>query len=413
MKIEIITVGNEVLRDETSENNASWLARRLTDRGFTPSRITSLPDDRKILAEEIRQSRGRSEMVIVTGGLGPTADDVTRQAAIEAWGGEVDIRPRIVESIRARFLSEGLELPGSYQDLSRVPRGARILPNTVGAAPGLRMKSASCDLILLPGVPAEMREIFNRFIYPDLTGSSGSERTVLSLFGMGETSAQEKLQQVFNGEEMEEISIIAGPAGITIYFPQAYASSARMNALDELFGSYLYARERRSLEKTVLELLLEGEKTVAVAESITGGLLCSTLISVPGASRAFREGFIAYSNEAKVLRLGVDAGLIEREGAVSGGVCVSMARGARERAGTDFALSTTGIAGPTGATAMKAVGLCFIGLAGAGEVYCHRIRFPGDRQMVRARTAATALDMLRLRLSGALDRLEQFRVRED
>ena len=412
MRIEIITIGNEVLRCETSENNGEYLSDSLTAVGLEPARITVLPDDQDIIAEEMGRAAGRSDAVIVTGGLGPTVDDLTRQAAIDLLGGRTDIKDEITESIKKRFRGLGLEMPESYKDLARIPAGARVLYNNVGAAPGLAIISGRCDLYLLPGVPAEMRSIFQTFVLPELSGRGGEKKIVINIFGLMETSVEERLSGLFGEGLKKEISIIAGPTGIKLYLPGRLVKDDLIDRLRKLFGSHIFSNASEKMEDVVLALLKQSGKTLSVAESFTGGLLASTLISVPGASESFLEGFVTYSNESKIERLGVDAGLIDRYGAVSEKVCISMAEGARSAAGADIAMSTTGIAGPGGATMEKSVGLCYMGLAAQGSVYCRRIQFPGDRYMVRLRSVYIALDMLRLNLSGENERLKKYIVRE-
>ncbi len=449
MRIEIITIGDEVLRDETCENNASYLSRELASAGLELSRIAVLPDDQGIIAEELQLAIERSNVVIVTGGLGPTVDDVTRQAAIEALGGEVEIREDVVEEITVRFDSLGLDMPHGYKDLARVPSGARILKNDVGAAPGLAVKSGECELFLLPGVPAEMHSIFQVSVLPALSVFGLEKKFVIDVFGMMETSVEDKISEIIDDEMIKEISIIAGPTGIRLYLPKRFfvgdgrgltrdnvhvdepgilpgnvsidrlgtpsepGADNMINRLREALGSYIFSFTSEKMEKVVLDLLRESGSTLSVAESVTGGLLASTLVSVPGASDSFMEGFVTYSNESKVNRLGVNAGLIEEYGAVSRETCIAMVRGVRKKAGTDIGLSTTGIAGPGGATGQKAVGLCYIGLATQDVIYCRKMQFPGDRYMVRLRTVYVALDMLRLMLTGNMERLRAYIVKKE
>ncbi len=413
MRLEIITVGDEVLRHETREDNARFLSQSLMEIGMEPVRITVLPDDLETISSELSAALERSDGVIVTGGLGPTVDDLTRQAAIAALGGKTDCLEGIVESIEGLFRGLGREMPGGYRDLARVPCGARVLPNGVGAAPGLYIEKAGGGLWLLPGVPAEMREIFTSSVLPSLRRFQGGKRTVFRLFGLPETEAERMLRDVIGEGRMKGVSIIAGPAGVNLYLRSGSVSEAEMKVLRGRFGSFIYTSCAASMEEEVLRLLADRGVTLSVAESLTGGLLASTLISVPGASVSFMEGFVTYSDRSKRERLGVDPVLMERGGAVSGGVCIAMAAGARERSGTDIALSTTGIAGPGGGAAGKAVGLCFIGLVTGGASYCRRMQLSGDRGMIRVRTVYTALDMLRLFLSGETERLEPFSAAEN
>ncbi|MBU8920372.1 MAG: nicotinamide-nucleotide amidohydrolase family protein [Bacteroidales bacterium] len=410
MRIEIITVGDEVLRAETRKDNARLLSGILTGIGMEPSRITVIPDDLEIISMEMDAALARSEVAIVTGGLGPTVDDKTRQAAILALGGEVERREDLVEGIEARFCKFGREMPEGYRDLANIPLGAEIFPNRIGAAYGLVVKKDGSSLFLLPGVPAEMEAIFRESILPRLEIAGVRGRETLRIYGMMETGAEEILRGVLDADRMDDVSIIAGPAGIAVHIWKDLVSEDEMNRLRGLFGSYIYTADDLSMEQVVVDRLLSMERSIATAESLTGGLLASAIVSVPGASESFMEGFITYSNEAKAERLGVDMGLIRSVGAVSMEVCVAMADGARQRTGVDLALSTTGIAGPGGGSVEKPVGLVYTGLSTPEGTFCRKMHLPGERQQVRLRTVYQALDLLRLFLVKEYERLGPLKV---
>jgi len=413
VNLEIITIGDEVLRFETREDNARFISESLMAIGLEPSRITVLPDDHGTIASELSRAMGRSDGVIVTGGLGPTVDDITRQAAIEALGGETDRLGGIVESAEKLFARLGRRMPEAYRDLERVPAGARALPNGVGVAPGIYVERGGSELWLLPGVPAEMRNIFEGSVLPMLEKRRSEGRTVIRLFGLSETDAERIMRDSVGEGRMKGVSIIAGPSGVNLYLRPGSIPADAMNELRRRFGSFIYTCGAGSIEEQVICIAAKAGLTISTAESVTGGLLASTLVSVPGASGAFIEGFVTYGNGAKSESLGVDPSLIEREGAVSGAVCLAMARGARERSGSDIAVSTTGIAGPGGGSADKPAGLCYVALAAEGGAYCRMMLFSGDRGMVRTRAVYTALDTLRLFLIGERERLEPFRAAED
>jgi nicotinamide-nucleotide amidase len=400
VRVEIITIGDEVLRGETTENNTVWLSVALTAAGIPPWRETALPDDINLIRDEFSAAAGRSDTVIVTGGLGPTVDDVTRQAAIEAFGGRFEIHAEIIAEIERRFEGLDFEMPAGYRDLARIPEGAELLDNTVGAAPGLAMTVDGCRIFLLPGVPSEMKEIFQRLVLPRLTSGEPERRRVLRVYGLLETEVENRIARVLGAEELERLSIISSPAGISVYLPAGLDDGTASEAADAL-GEDLFGEGMDRLEEIVVGKLRERGMTLATAESLTGGMLASMIVSVPGASEAFLEGFITYSNESKVRILGVEKDLIETVGAVSGKVCGQMAEGARRISGADVALSTTGIAGPGGATADKPVGLCWMGMARDGATDCRKRKMAGDRGMIRIRTACICLDMLRRWLSGA------------
>jgi len=369
-----------------------------------------LPDDMDILVAEFRGAAGRSEAVIVTGGLGPTVDDLTKEALIRALGCTTEYREGIVEEVTARLKARGREMPAGYRDQGRVPVGAGVIPNPVGLAVGLRVRAGACEFFLLPGVPAEMRAMFEASVLPAL-GPPGIDVAIrMRTFGLMETQVEDALRKVVPENVLKTISIISSPRGVDFYIPREPDGGAHAGAAALELGSYLFAEGNARLEAVVVGLLIARRMTVAVAESVTGGLIASTLISVPGASDTFREGFITYGNDAKIERLGVSQKTLEAHGAVSAEVCIEMAEGARAAAGTSFALSTTGIAGPTGAVSGKPVGLCFVGLAAPDSTYCRKFQFPGDREMVRVRAACFAIDMLRLALIDEKERLEPFHV---
>jgi nicotinamide-nucleotide amidase len=397
MRVEIITVGDEVLRGETVKNNTLWLSIALTSAGIPPSRTTALPDTIDVIRDELAAAAARSDAVVVTGGLGPTVDDVTRQAAIDAFGGEVEIRQGIITGIERRFTALGFTMPEGYRDLARIPKGAGLLDNITGAAPGLALKVGECRIFLLPGVPGEMEDIFERLVLPRLVSGSEDRREVLRVYGLMETSVEERLAPVIGEDLLEHLSIISSPSGISVYLPpgidDAVAAKARESLGDDLFGE---GSDR--LEEVVVGMLRARGLTLATAESITGGMLASLIVSVPGASETFLEGYVTYSNGAKMRILGVEETAIVTYGAVSEEVCGQMAEGAARISGADVALSATGIAGPGGATEGKSVGLCWMGLTHSGMTECRKRNMAGGREMIRLRASCICLDMLRRRL---------------
>ena len=394
MRVEIITVGDEVLRGEITENNNVWLSRALTAIGRSPSRETALPDDIDVIRDELSAAAARSETVIVTGGLGPTVDDVTRQAAIDAFGGEVEIRDEIIVEIERRFGELGFAVPEGYRDLARIPAGADVLDNAVGVAPGLALKVGESRIFLLPGVPGEMKEIFERLILPRLASGAEERRKVLRVYGLMETAVEERVAPVLGADDLDRLSIISSPAGISVYLPAGIDAGIAAKAAESL-GDNLFGQGGDRLEEVVVAMLRSREMTLATAESLTGGMLASMIVSVPGASETFLEGYVTYSNESKIRILGVEEEVIETCGAVSEDVCGQMAAGARRISGADIALSTTGIAGPGGATPGKPVGLCWTGFAHEDVIECRQRKMAGDRGMIRLRTACVCLDMLR------------------
>jgi nicotinamide-nucleotide amidase len=407
-RIQIITVGDEVLRGEVREDNAEFLSRALIRAGLEPERIVVLPDDMDALVREFRDAAERGGLIIVTGGLGPTVDDITKEAVIRALGLETEFHREIVEAVAVRLRDWSREMPEGYKDQGRIPVGSEPLPNPLGLAIGLRIPGNDFEIYLLPGVPAEMKAMFEGSVFPRL-GAPGQEASIrMRTFGFMETQVEDSLRPVLPPEVFGRVSLISSPKGVDAYVPRDAGEAAIAGVLKAL-GRHVYAQGNASLEETVVKLLIHRKLTVSTSESVTGGLLASTMISVPGASDAFREGFITYSNEAKVSRLGVSSQTLGEFGAVSAEVCAEMAAGTRRVAATDFALSTTGIAGPTGAPPEKPVGLCFVGIAGPEGLYARKLQIIGDRDTVRLRAVYFALDTLRLLLTGEVVALEAFR----
>lgn len=405
---EIIVIGSEIVQGRCGEINAGHISRELSAIGLEPSRITLLQDDRSVIASEIAIAMRRSDILIVTGGLGSTVDDLTREAAIEALGGETEVRDDITAGLEARYSAMGRELPAGYAGHSIVPRGARPLENSVGVAFGLEIVREGKELYLLPGVPSEMKEMLRASVLPSLAGRGKGPALLLRTSGLNESEVEERLRSVLEPERLEMLSIVTGVSGVDCYLRAGSWTEETRKVLIDALGSRLYSTTAASLEEVCLEALRERRSTLSTAESMTGGLIASRIVSVPGASEFFIEGFITYSNSSKTERLGVSPLTLERHGAVSEAVCVEMAEGVRKRAGSDFGISTTGIAGPDGATAGKPVGLCFIGLSTVDKVYCTRRVLAGDRNSIRARAGSIALDMLRLLLTGEDGELGRF-----
>ena len=412
-KIEIIAVGNELLRGHYTENNSTYISRMLGYAGIDTSRISVVPDEVAIIADAISEAMSRGGVVIVTGGLGPTTDDVTREAAIAALGGDVEVRDDIIEMIERKYEIFGKKMPRGYGGHVEIPSGADVLVNNVGAAPGLKVEREGGLLYLLPGVPAEMKEMFTSSVLPGLAGLGEGRTLCLRTFGLGESEVEDRLGNVLNEDQSGSLSIVSSVTGVDCYLaPGMWDNETFALAAGEL-GSFLFAQDDLTMEELCVRDMAGIGATLATAESVTGGLLASRIIGVPGASDIFLEGFITYSNEAKIERLCVSSSSIEARGAVSEEVCVQMAEGARERAGSDIALSTTGIAGPGGATVAKPAGCCFIGLATARASYCTSVLLGGDRETVRGRAASIAIDLLRLELQRRYDRLDPLRAGGD
>jgi nicotinamide-nucleotide amidase len=406
---EIIAVGNELLAGTMGENNCVYLSRRLSELGYNVSRAAVLPDDWRVVADEVRRACRRSNLVITTGGLGPTTDDVTRKAVFTAMGCSVIFNKEVMKNIIEKFRSIGKKMPVHYRALAKLPEGAEIYLNPVGAAPGIGITGEDFKIILLPGVPAEMRRMFESKVLPSLNAPGGPGITRIRLFGLSETEVEDRVKNIVDLKVLEALSIISSPLGVDIYIPAGVVGEGEIELIEVSLQDYIYTVGDSEMEEEVVKLLEDSDSKLVTAESVTGGLLASRIISIPGASKVYSEGSIVYSNKAKVTRLGVNVKTIKSFGTVSTEVCVEMAEGARNTSGADYSLATTGIAGPEGGTDEKPVGLCYVALGADGVSYCKKMILPGDRNMIRFYVSTAALDMLRLKLLGIKERLISFK----
>jgi nicotinamide-nucleotide amidase len=352
--------------------------------------------------------------VLVTGGLGPTADDRTRDAVCRALGLAMRLDEGILEGLRKRFAKRGIEMPEVNRRQAMVPEGASVLENRRGTAPGLFLAtSGNRTLVLLPGPPRELEPMFEDSVMPRLKALAGEvfyRTRKLWVAGLPESSVEQKIVSTYSAYENPLTTILAAPGQVEIRLTAKGGSAAAADERNEelaaklraILGEHLFSEREESLEAVVGALLLDAGMRITVAESITGGLIAHRVTQVPGASRYFDTGFITYSNESKTALLGVPEELFGRVGAVSEEVALAMATGALERASADIALSVTGIAGPTGGSDEKPVGLVYIGVATRDSARAERRQFPGERRQVKRWTAQTALDLVRhelLRLS--------------
>lgn len=413
MKAGLISIGSELTLGLTVDTNAAWLAARLAEVGYEARRHVTVGDERPAIAEEIRQGAAQSDLLVVTSGLGPTLDDVTREGLAEAMGVPLRCDPEALERIRAFFRSRDRTFSESNARQALVPEGAVAIPNAWGTAPGIRAEVAGAEVYCLPGVPYEMRAMFNHAVRPRLRGRSGSDVVAtytVPCFGAGESQIAEQIADLMQPGREVTVGTTAqeGMIGVRLFVRAASEAAARVllereaGEIRRRLGAMVIGPEGATLQAVVGRLLGERGLTVATAESCTGGLLAKRLTDVPGSSAYFLRGAVAYSNQAKVDLLGVPAKLIEQHGAVSEEVARAMAVGCRERSGTDLAVSTTGVAGPAGGTPAKPVGLVFVALAAREGCEVRQLRFGGhlSRESIRERTCSIALNMLRLRLTS-------------
>jgi nicotinamide-nucleotide amidase len=410
---EIVAVGSELLTPFRSDTNSLWLTEQLNAFGIEVRVKTVVGDDIHDLTSVLCQSLSRADLVITTGGLGPTADDLTREAVSEVLERPLAPDADVLTAIRARFESRGMVMPEINARQALVPAGAEVLVNTVGTAPGLWMEVDPQVCVLLPGPPRELQPMFLSQVAPRLdprTGARRLRRRVIVITGKPESQVDEIAQPIYSMLAHDALpvatTILASPGRIELHLS---ASGSDVAALDDALesgvsklasalGRSVVSTEGRRLEQVVADLLLARGLRLAVAESCTGGLVLAGLTDIPGSSAWLMGGVVAYDNAVKIDVLGVPAALIEAHGAVSEPVASAMANGARQRLAADVGIGITGIAGPAGGTPEKPVGTVVIALEGPESVV-RTFKFGGNRAMVRQFSVAAALDMLRRALN--------------
>jgi len=387
-----------------------WLTERLNSMGIDVKLKTVVGDDEARLEETIRDAMKRSEIVIATGGLGPTEDDITRKIFARVLKRQLILNDEILEKLKARFAKREMPMPEINARQALVMNGADILPNPNGTAPGMKVQEGKCTVVMLPGPPREMKPMFDASVAPVLKQRVGDVlilRRKLSIFGLTESRTDELAAPIYTKYKNPSTTILFKDGQIELHLTAQVKSEAEGNRLldelagqlDEALGDYVYSRrENETLEQVVGDLLRWRGYSLATAESCTGGLLAGRITEVPGSSEYFLEGVVTYSNEAKTRMIGVPAAMIEEHGAVSEPVACAMAEGVRKLAGSTFGIGITGIAGPGGGSEEKPVGLVHIALAEDGNVTPRKLIFPGDRQFIRTLAANSAMDMVRRRI---------------
>ena len=407
MRYQIITVGSELTLGLSVDTNAAFISKTLGKHGFTCVRHVSVPDKIDLIAEAIRESFAQADGVIITGGLGPTIDDLTRDAISQALGRELEYQERLAQIIEERYGNRAIPLPEITYRQAYLPNGAEAIDPTIGSAPGIIINEDERFLFSLPGVPREMADMLEKNIVPWLetkfcSGVAHAVR-VLRTTAKSEASLQESIEDLVRSLRNVDVGILAYPGEIQL---QLLAKGANMDEakaivgsaetlLSERLGNIVYGYDDETLEEVIGKLLLKHDLSLAVAESCTGGLVGKKLTDIAGSSEYFRGGIIAYNNDAKKSLLNVSSQTLVRHGAVSAATSLAMAFGVRDRFNADVGLSITGIAGPGGGTDEKPVGLVYIALSHQVTNYSNRFVFFGSRDTVRIKSANAALDMLR------------------
>lgn len=412
MRAEILCVGTELLLGQIIDTNAAYIGSRLARAGIDVLQKQTVGDNLQRIISCIQGALARSDVLIITGGLGPTTDDLTREAIAGALGVEVENRPELEAELRAFFAGRGSRLNANNLRQAQLPQGARAIPNPIGTAPGVWAQTAEGQQIFaIPGVPREMKMMLDEAIVPALLEKLEGQRQIilsrtLRSFGVGESALAEPLEDILvNSQNPTVAPLIFSNTEVHLRVTAKAKNDEEgenlLNSMEillrERIGSSIFGRDEETLASVIIDLLRHRQSTLAVAESLTGGLTQTLITEVPGASDVLQGGVVAYSNEIKEQILGVSPTLIEAHSEVSREVAEAMAQGARQRFGSDFALSLTGEAGPR-PNSKAEVGTVWIGLANGTRTEAFRREYHGDRDAIRRRAAHAALDILRRRL---------------
>lgn len=411
MKAEIISIGDEIMYGHTIDSNSAYISQRLAELGIEVVYQTSVGDEVARIVEAINQARQRVNLIITTGGLGPTHDDVTMKGIVKAFKKNLVFHPEILEKIKQRYEKRGMEMPQINQNQALIPQGAKHFDNLVGSAPGILIQEDKVTFIALPGVPREMKYLLDEQVVPYLLTQKIAGKIVhkkIRTTGIVESALYEKVEEVIKETKEVKIAFLPGYQGVDIRLttvPKAGRAAegavgqVEKKILDRI-GEFVYTTDSESPEELVGRLLKEKKMKLAVAESCTGGLLASKITNIPGSSEYFDRGVVTYSYQAKTQLLGVPEKMINQHGAVSPQVAEAMARGAVKISGAEVGVGITGIAGPGGGAEEKPVGLVYIGLANKQKAWVEKFLFGDDRQIIRERSSYAALNMIRLHLLG-------------
>ncbi|NOX38062.1 MAG: competence/damage-inducible protein A [Calditrichaeota bacterium] len=409
MKAILISIGNELLSGKTVNTNATYISSKLHELGIETLRVVTIGDDAAEIQQQLQLALQQADVIITTGGLGPTHDDITKKAIVEFLGSHLIFKEEILHKIEERFRRRGSQMPAINRNQAMVPADAELIDNPVGTAPGLLFRRDGKMIFVLPGVPREMKAMMEDFILPLLKDQGKLEPIHVFQYrttGIAESRIYEICHDLFEAHPQLEVAFLPRFIGVDI---RILVKDSALQQMDysrferELYGrigKYIYTTGTEELEAVVGRLLKEKGWTIAVAESCTGGLVQDRITNVSGSSGYFMGGMVTYSNDSKVKFLGVKPESLAAHGAVSEVVAREMARGIREAMGTDIGVSTTGIAGPTGGTPEKPVGLIYIGLATADTVVARRFVFVQDRRLNKELGAQAALEMVRRYLLG-------------
>jgi nicotinamide-nucleotide amidase len=406
MKAEIIAVGSELLTPDRIDTNSLFLTEELNQLGIEVLRKTIVGDNRELLAEAFRDALNRVPVVIASGGLGPTEDDLTRETVAALLGRRLLRNEGVVRAIEDRFRSFKREMPAVNLRQAMVPEGAEVLENPRGTAPGLWLEDKGRMVALLPGPPRELKPLFREQVLPRLQRNAGSTRMFhreLRSTGLGESHVEERIRPIYTRYTSVNTTILATPGEIQIHLRRWSDDPVEANStLDEIVRSFelalgdrIFAHAATPLEEVVAQLLIDHRATIAAAESCTGGLLAERLTRIPGSSSYFLGGAVCYSNEMKTAWANVPAELISAKGAVSSEVAIALAEGIRRNVKSTLGVGITGIAGPSGGSEEKPVGTVHVALAGPSGTKEKLVHLPGDREAIRFYASQLGLDLVR------------------
>jgi len=406
MRAEIIAVGTELLIGQITNTNARHISRKLNEYGISVYYHSVVGDNRDRIKEVFKTALERSDLVVMTGGLGPTEDDLTKEAVCESLNIELVLDENILSMIQGYFSKRNIKMARSNEKQAMVPKGAFILHNEKGTAPGFYIKNGEKGIVILPGPPMEMEPMFDYYLSTFLSKDTTIFSKFINIFGIGESTVEERILDLIHADDSITLATYASIGQVviritTIAENELLAESRMKKILDilhERFGENIFSDEETTLPIKVSRLLYEHGKTVAVAESCTGGLISKIVTDQPGATKIYLGGVVAYDNYFKQRFLRVSSDLLREEGAVSGNVCRQMAESVASDSGADFGLAVTGIAGPSGGTQDKPIGTVYIGICSNGVTKVKKHIFNGDRNKIRNMAAMTALDMLRREL---------------
>lgn len=408
MIAEIISIGSELLLGQIANTDAQFISQQLSSMGINLFYHTVVGDNKVRILEALSIASARSKLIITTGGLGPTMDDISKETISEYLGLKLIMHEQSKKSIEEYFMKRNRKLCTNNLKQAMMPEGAHILPNNVGTAPGAIVEKDDKTFIILPGPPHELHQMFKESVLPYLEKLTNKKilSRVIRIYGIGESAVEEKIKDILSTQSNPTIAPLAGNGEVSLRIT-AKANNEKscydlIKPVEEKIinrlGNFVYGFDDDNLESAVVSLLKERNLSLAVAESCTGGLISNRITNVSGSSNIFMEGFVTYSNNAKIKRLSVSENTLKKYGAVSRHTAFEMAVGVRRSSNTDFGLAVTGIAGPTGGSEEKPVGLVYIALSGSDETLVQKHLLTGNRESIKFQTSSLALNMLRLHL---------------